>query len=160
MEALIWPSLLLVFGLGLVMAEVFLPAGGLIGLLAAACLIGSCYLACAASSTIGFRWVLVEGITVPMTWVGTFYGLSRTKLGRRIYLQPPTGDDLADGDQRVQSLDRVGCRGRVLTPLRPSGMVDVEGRRTEAMAESGMIGAGAAVTVVAVRSGRVVVRED
>ena len=160
MEELIWPSLLLVFGLGLVVAEVVLPAGGLIGLLAVSCLIASFYLAYSASSAIGFRWIFVEGLSVPMTWVVTFHGLSRTKLGRRIYLQPPTGDDLEEADSRFRAIERLGGRGRVLTPLRPSGTIDVEGRRTEAIAESGLIGAGASVTIVAVRSGRVVVRED
>ena len=59
-----------------------------------------------------------------------------------------------------QVRDHLGRSGLALTPLRPSGMIDVDGRRVEAMAESGLIGVGAVVTVVAVRSGRVVVREN
>ena len=160
MESLIWPAMLLFVGLGLLIAEVFLPAGGLIGLLAAACLVSSVVLAYSASTTIGLRWVVVEGLMIPSTWMATMYGLPRTKLGRRIYLQPPTGAELEEGETRPLLVDRIGSSGRALTPLRPSGMIDFDGRRVEAMAESGLIRAGAAVTVVAIRSGRVVVRED
>ncbi len=159
MEPLIWPAVLLLCGLGLLIAEMFLPAAGLIGLPAAACLIASVVLAYSASSAIGLRWAVVEGVMIPSTWLAAMYGLPRTKIGRRIYLQPPTGAELEDAGPRLLSVDRIGSCGRALTPLRPSGMIDVDGRRVEAMAESGLIGAGALVTVVAVRSGRVVVRE-
>ncbi len=160
MEVLIWPVVLLFFGLGLLVAEVFLPAGGLIGLLAAGCLVASFSVAYSSSVSMGLRWGVVEGIMVPATWFGAMFGLPRTKLGRRIYLRPPTGDDLEEPGSRILSLDQIGSCGRALTPLRPSGMIDFEGRRVEGMAESGLIRAGASVTVVAVRSGRIVVRED
>ena len=103
---------------------------------------------------------MLEAFTLPVTWWATLHLLPRTKLGRTIFLQPPTGADLDETDSRVTLRDRVGTSGRVLTPLRPSGMIDVAGSRVEAMAESGLIGVGALVTVVAIRSGRVVVRED
>ena len=38
MSTLAWPLLLLAFGLILLIAEVFIPSGGLIGLLALCCL--------------------------------------------------------------------------------------------------------------------------
>ena len=152
----IWPSLTLMLGLGLLIAEVALPVGGLIGVLAVASLAGSVFLAYTSSATLGLWWGGLEVVMVPATWLATLYSLPRTKLGRRVYLAPPTVDDLG----AKTPADQVGTSGRVLTPLRPSGMIDVAGRRVEAMAESGLIGAGVWVKVVAVRSGRVVVREE
>ncbi len=52
----------------------------------------------------------------------------------------------------------VGQFGRSLTPLRPTGTVDCEGRRHEGMSEEGMIPANAMVKVVKVRGGRLIVR--
>ena len=157
MEDYFWPSLLLMLGLGLLVAEVFLPTGGMVGLLAGACLVGSGYLAWRQVGSLGLRWIALEVTLMPMAWVGSLYGLPRTRLGRRVYLQPPTDADL---ETTRGPLGRVGLPCRALTPLRPSGSVELEGRRVEAMAESGLIDAGTSGRVVAVRSGRVIVRAD
>jgi membrane-bound ClpP family serine protease len=45
-----------------------------------------------------------------------------------------------------------------LTPLRPTGLVEFEGRRMEAMSEEGMIAANTLVRVIEVRGTRLVVR--
>ncbi len=158
MEVLIWPLLLLVVGLLLVVAEVMLPSGGLLGLVAGSCLIGSSYVAYLGSAPLGARWILLETALVPATWIGAIYGLPRTRIGRRVYLQPPTAADIHEAGSQATHRERVGRSGRVLTPLRPSGMIELDGRRVEAIAESGLIDPGVWVRVVAVRSGRVVVR--
>jgi len=158
MEGMTGPIVLLLLGLGLVVAEVFLPSAGLLGLLAAISLVASLYLACELATMTFYGWVGLEVIAVAATWFGAINGLPRTRLGRRVYLQPPTDDDLDDPSSHRSVVDAVGRSGRTLTPLRPSGMIDVGGRRVEAMAESGLIAAGEVVTVVAVRSGRAIVR--
>ena len=160
MADLILPTLLLLLGLGLLAAEVFLPSGGLLGLSAAAALGASLYLAYAAPGGIGPPWVFVEAVAVPTAWLGAAFGFPRTPLGRAIFLQPPGDADLGAALEDRPAAPRVGTAGRSLTPLRPSGMIDVAGDRIEAIAESGLIAAGVAVTVVASRSGRAVVRES
>jgi membrane-bound ClpP family serine protease len=52
----------------------------------------------------------------------------------------------------------VGQLGRTLTPLRPSGLVDFEGRRLDALSEEGLIPAGALIRALRVRSGQLIVR--
>ena len=158
MEAIFWPTLLLVLGLGLLVAEFFLPTGGVLGVLATASLLGSFYLARMAPIG-GYWWAACEIALVASVWVGAVYGLPRTRLGRRIYLPPPTAVDLQEERPAAHPAGHLGRSGRALTPLRPSGTIDLGGRRCEAMAEFGLIGAGATVTVVAVRSGRAIVRE-
>jgi membrane-bound ClpP family serine protease len=53
----------------------------------------------------------------------------------------------------------IGQFGRALTPLRPSGLVDFDGRRLDGLSEEGLIPSGALVRAVQVRGGRIVVRK-
>ena len=48
--------------------------------------------------------------------------------------------------------------GRTLTPLRPCGHVEIDGRRIDALAEEGFVPEGSQVRVLRVRSGQLVVR--
>lgn len=156
---LIGPALLLLLGIGLLVAEVFLPSGGIIGLLAFAFFGSSAYLAYSASPTIGLRWALVEGVVIPLAWLAAFRGLARTSLGRAFLLAPPDPEAPGVGTDLGPPVPAVGTEGRAATPLRPAGTVIIDGRRVEALAESNLIAAGAPVRVVGVRSRAVVVRE-
>ena len=51
----------------------------------------------------------------------------------------------------------MGQLGRALTPLRPSGMVDFDGRRLDGLSEEGLIPSGALIRAVRVRSGQLVI---
>jgi membrane-bound serine protease (ClpP class) len=51
-----------------------------------------------------------------------------------------------------------GRHGKTVTPMRPSGVVEFDGRRIDALTEGVMLEPGAAVRCVDVRAGRVVVR--
>ena len=52
-----------------------------------------------------------------------------------------------------------GRYGRAVTPMRPAGAVEIEGRRVDALSEGLMIEAGAYVKCVDVRAGHIVVRK-
>ena len=51
----------------------------------------------------------------------------------------------------------LGRRGRALTSLRPSGTVEIDGRRVDVVADGEFLDAGSAVVVSGVEGGRVVV---
>jgi len=57
------------------------------------------------------------------------------------------------------SAELVGREGVAQTVLRPSGMAVIDGKRLDVAAESGMIGAGAPIKVVAVDGTQVIVRQ-
>lgn len=59
--------------------------------------------------------------------------------------------------QELQEL--LGKKGVVITKLRPSGAVDIDGHRIDVVSEGGYIMPGTKVVVVQVEGGRVVVRE-
>ena len=128
----------------LLFLEVLLP-GGILGLLAAGCLIAATvqtgleysWLTAAfvfmASIIVGFVLVVVEFRLFAKTRFGKGFFLSRTVEGRSRPAE--VGADL------------VGKAGKTLTRLNPSGRVEIEGRTYEAQARDGYLEAGVAITV-------------
>ena len=158
MSPLFWPFLTLVIGLALLVAEVFLPTGGVIGVVAGAMLIVSLVMAYAHSTSAGVGFLVAEAVLVPAAFAAGMHLLPRTPMARRAFLRPPDADEMDVSHESPRLEHLIGQFGRALTPLRPSGMVDFEGRRIDGVAEDGLIPSGALVLAVQARSGRLVVR--
>jgi membrane-bound ClpP family serine protease len=158
MSTLAWPLLLLMFGLILVAAEVFIPSGGILGLLAIGCLALGLWQAFRQSTYLGLRFLLADSLLLPMTIALVIYLWPRLPIANRVELQPPAPEEVgvSHSDQRLDHL--IGQYGRALSPLRPSGVVDFDGRRLDALSEEGLIAAGALVLAVRIRAGQIIVR--
>ncbi len=154
---LVWPCLCLALGLVLLLAEVFIPSGGLIGLLALGLLGVSLYLAFTTTPH-GLKFVVALGILVPITFFAAVQIWPRTPMAKYIFLSPPSAEDMAPEVGAVMLDHLIGQFGRAITPMRPSGLVDFEGRRLDGLSEDGLIPAGALVRAIKVRSGQIVVR--
>jgi len=154
---LVWPTLCLAIGLVLLIAEVFIPSGGLIGLLALGFLGVSLYLAF-STTTHGIKFVLALGVLLPLTLVAAVNLWPRSPFAKYIFLTPPTEEERTPESHPAVAHHLIGQFGRALTPLRPSGLVDFEGRRMDALSEDGLIPSGALVRAVGFRSGQIVVR--
>ena len=153
-----WPLLLLALGLLFLVAEVFVPSGGALGLLTLGCLGYGLWLAFEQSTEMGLTFVAVDAILMPVVGGAALYCWPKTKLAQRMFLKPPAPEEIAPSLSIDRPENLIGCFGRSLTPLRPSGTVDFEGRRLEGHSEHGLIDAGTVIEAVGVRSGRVVVR--
>lgn len=149
-----WIIALVLCGLLLVVAEIFLP-GGILGLVGAGCLV--------AASVMAFqRWGPVGG---------TLFTVAEIALGAVVILQAvrwipntPLGKGLVLGasvDGAAPSKDNedlMGREGVALTQLRPAGAARIDGRRHDVVTEGGLIEAGTPLKVIAVEGIRVVVR--
>lgn len=154
-----WPILLWLLGLTLIVVEVFVPSGGIIGLVAASSLLGSLVFAFAQSSSLGLIMLFVELISVPIAFGFAFRFLPRTRLGRRILLRPPEQSE--GGSGVVDETSRwVGHVGRTSSTLRPTGFVLIDGIRLEARSQQGWIDSARLIRVVAVRLGDLIVVEE
>ena len=158
MSVMFWPSVFLVLGLVLLILEVFIPSGGFIGLSSIACLILCLWYAYAQSLGLLATFMVIDLVAVPLTVTLAFRLWTRSPLGRRFLLSPPTAEESggSGADHHLEEL--VGLEGRALSPLRPCGHVEISGRRVDAMAEEGFIPADATVRVLRIRSGQLVVR--
>src|SRR5262245_10230780 len=154
----IWPTIFLAVGLILLVSEAFIPSGGLIGLLAVGFVVVSLWQAFATSTALGLRFAFALGLLLPATIALAVYLWPRTPMAKWIFLSPPEPEDV-DPEPRDHPLQHlVGQFGRALTPLRPSGLVDFEGRKIDGLSEEGLIPSGALVRAVQVRGGQLIVR--
>jgi len=158
MSVAFWPILFLVIGLMLLFAEAFIPSGGFIGFAALACVGLSLWHGFQQSTSLGLTFLLVDLVVVPLTIVAAFWLWTKSPLSRMLLLSPPSEDEIDVSHSDHQLDEVVGSTGRALTPLRPSGHVEIEGRRYDGLAEGGLIPAGSLVRVVQARSGQVIVQ--
>ena len=155
---LIFAVFLFFLSAALIIAEVFVPSGGLISVCALACLIGGIAIFFRHSATAGWIGIIIAIVMIPSIVIIAYKIFPKTKFGKSVTLSPPQreqGDAIPD-TEAIKKL--LGAEGAVLTPLRPVGMCDFSGRRVECVAESGYVDKGKNVKVIDVESTRVTVR--
>jgi membrane-bound serine protease (ClpP class) len=142
----------------LIVAEVFVPSGGLISIFALTCLIGGVVIFFQHSRAAGWMGILIAAVMIPSVLIVAYNVFPKTRFGKSVTLAPPQrrqGDAVPDTDELKNLL---GASGVVLTPLRPVGMCDFSGRRVECVAESGYVSKGTKVKVIGVQSTQLTVR--
>jgi membrane-bound ClpP family serine protease len=160
MDPLIWSIILLVLGLALVMIEVFVPSGGILGFLSISSLLAAVIMAFYhRGAEIGFLFLVITTVLVPSLLAIAFRWWPHTPMGRRILLDVPNSDEvLPDTPERRSLRELVGKMGVAKTVMLPSGAVLIENRTIDAISEGMPIEAGQTVRVIEVSGGRVVVR--
>jgi membrane-bound ClpP family serine protease len=157
-SALFWPVACLIAGLLLMVAELFIPSGGAIGLLAFGLLAVSLWQAFAYSTGAGATFLVILAVMVPGTLAFMLRIWPNTPFGRWLFLKPPEPEEIGTPGAGTRLDHLMGQIGRTLTPLRPSGLVDFEGRSLDALAQEGLIPKGTMVEAVQVRGSQIVVR--
>ncbi len=143
-------------GLTLIALEVFVPGGilGVFGVLALMIAIVMGFFAFGAQG--GFLaavCIILAGAGFLALWIRIF---PKTKIGKVLTLKKD-GQDFKSADTGPSPL--LGKEGPALSNLQLSGIAQIDGRRTDVVAESDFIAAGARVRVVKVEGSRIVVRE-
>ena len=159
----VFAVLLLLAGIGILTAEVFIPSGGLLGLVTFLTLIVSLVFAYRAWGTSHPNIFLVfcaSLLVLVPTAVGTaFYLLPRTSMGRRVLLEAPLAEELTPFAKDARHLQElVGQFGRTVSPLTPGGLVIVNGERMHAISEGLIVEPGQSVEVIHVQGARLLVR--
>lgn len=159
MDALTAAYLLIVLGVALLVAEVFVPSGGFLFLASALCILGGVALTFVYGDTAtGMATLLGVFVVVPAAGALALYIWPRTPMGKRLILP----DQDATVAQLPVNLELEGLRGRygrALSDLRPAGAVSFDGRRVDVISEGIMVPVGAWVRCVDVRAATVVVRQ-
>ncbi len=155
-----WSAILLVIGLGLVIAEIFLPSGGLIGFISFSSIIAAIVLAFVQSGVIvGTIFLMVACVAVPAALVAAFRFLPDTPMGKRLLPSIPSPEEvLPDSEERRRLRKLVGRVGRAKSMMLPSGAVMIDGHIIDAMSEGMPIEPEQAVRIIDVRGATVVVR--
>jgi membrane-bound serine protease (ClpP class) len=151
---LLIPIALILLGLALVLAEVYLAPGvsvlGVAGVIVAAAGVGYAFVEGGAVGGLG----ALAGTFI----TGAFLFGILWKLGawERFILRDAIG---RDDDERGASRARfIGREGVALSPLRPTGVAEIDGERVEVCSDGAFIAAGSAIEVVAIDRTRCLVR--
>jgi len=142
----------------LVIAEVFVPSGGLISICALACLIGGLAIFFQHSFTVGWIGVAVAAVMIPTVIVIAYRMFPKTRFGKSVTLTPSErqqGDAIPDTPELEAMLGKVG---QVVSPLRPVGMCKFGERKVECVSESGFVKNGEKVEIIRVQGTQLTVR--
>ncbi|WP_210469025.1 nodulation protein NfeD [Sporosarcina sp. 6E9] len=150
--------ILLVVGIGLIVAEFFI-AGGIAGILGAMAVIGSIILAGGNPMNMAISVL----IALVVAAIGTviiikFFG-KKLHLLNKVVLMDAT-DTESGYVSNINRTELVGRIGKTSTPLRPAGTVELDGERIDVVSNGSYIDKGKSVIIIKVEGSRVVVRES
>ena len=152
----IWIVVVFLAGVILLFVEAVVPGFGVFGLAGITAMIISIYLA-SATDPQALRSLMVAVVATVL--LGAVLGRYALKKGLWTRLSLPASLTTEEGYVPTAiRRDLVGREGVALTPLRPSGLANIEGERIDVVTEGGYALAGAGVRVTKVEGGRVVVR--
>ncbi len=151
---------LIVLGIVLLAAELFIPTFGVLTALAIGSMIVGIAITFARDTTTGVITLLGVFVVVPVVMTFMFRYAPRTAFGKRLFLSGPQEDETVANMPVNLELEQLrGRYGRTTSALRPSGVVDFDGRRVDVLSEGALVEPGQWVRCIDVKAGRVIVRE-
>jgi membrane-bound ClpP family serine protease len=142
---------LMVLGIALLAVEILLiPGIGVVGLLGGAAVVAAGWVAYAQVGAGYGAASLVGGLVAAgvLLWLAP-----KTKLGKSMVLRTATQGTAANPALALLK----GREGVVLSPLRPSGSIEIDGRPVDVVSDGRFVEAGTVVRVIRVEGARVVV---
>lgn len=151
MNALYWAIALQILSVALLLAEIFIPSGGLLAVATTGALIGSLVVGFNASPLQGWILLGLDLLVFPfLIWWG-INQVEKSPMALPDRLENGGGED----ESLLGLLDKEGVAE---TDLRPVGRIRLDDRMVDAQAKSGFVTRGTRVTVVAVSGNRLVVK--
>jgi membrane-bound ClpP family serine protease len=161
MTPFFWAALLLLFALALAVAEMFIPSGGVLGVLAVVAAGAGVFVAYYYEGPVtGTIFLCVMVISIPILLGVAVQVWPHTPVGRSVLIALPESSDevLPDDEERRLLKSLVGKRGVVRSELLPSGRVQIDKGAYDAVSQGVLIEEGRQVQVIGVRMGCLVVR--
>ncbi len=160
MPASVWAMLLLVTAVAILALEMFIPSGGVLGIMAVSSLIASIVV---VFKYYGLMWgtlyMIFNAILSPFVIMAALRWWPYTPIGRAMLNLPP-GEEGAITS--TPSYDKykglIGQRGVAQSDMLPSGTVKIGNSRYDAVGKGVAIDAGQIVEVVSVEGNRIIVR--
>ena len=149
--------ILFIIGIVLIVLEFFL-AGGIAGALGAVAVVVSIILAGGNPMYMAYSVLIAIAVAVSgMVIIMRFFG-KKLHLLNKVILMDST-DTESGYVSNVNRVELLGKKAIAITPLRPSGTIDMEGERIDVVSQGSYIDRGKHVIIVKVEGSRIVVRE-
>lgn len=160
---LVWG--LILFGLAILVAvfELFIPSAGVLAAVAGLTAVAGVVCLFIYDTTWGIVGLLVVLIMGPVGFVVGMNLWTKTAIGRHMIGAPTEAEEHAalekQQHERAEREALIGLEGEAVTPLRPIGVVRIEGKRYDAHAEVQMVARGERVRVTAADGMQIKVRK-
>lgn len=151
---------LFLFGLCavLLVLEIFVPSFGLLTVCSLASLAGGVSIFFKFGPISGWIGVGAAVVIIPIVWIITYRLFPKTPFGKHVTLGKPDREK-GDGIPDMKDIEAMlGADGIVITPLRPVGMCNFDGKRIECVAETGYIERESKIRVIHVEGTQLTVR--
>lgn len=150
--------LLFILGLGLLLLELLvIPGFGVAGILGIVAVVASLFMSFPDIPSA----LASVGAAAALTVIGAIFILRRvpeSKLWSKLSLETRLEHPGFEQDDPDDPVIKVGARGQTLSPLRPSGTIQVGEFRLDAVSDGAFIPAGATIEIVRIIGNRVTVR--
>ncbi len=161
-QDLVWAIGLILLAAVLLLLELSLPTGGLLGIGGVIALGGGLFLAFSDGLVTGMISTVAVVLMFPALAAVAIRVWPHTPIGRRILNLPPGDADESASlfvDPRHEQLRMlVGRVGVTKTDLLPSGLIEVDRQRFDVVAQGAAIDRGEFVEVISVQAGKIRVR--
>ena len=150
------PIILQLIGVLVIIAEIILPSGGLLSLLAAGLFGYSLYIVFVdISASAGMAFIIADLILIPiLVYMGLKF-LAKSPVTLRTKLSKKDGVI----SQSPEENDYLGRRGRALTDLRPSGVALIDDERVDVVTRGEYLESQASIVVIGVRGNQIIVKQ-
>jgi membrane-bound ClpP family serine protease len=143
-------------GILVIIAEIIIPSGGILGILAAGLLGYSLYLVFSqVSATAGMVFVMADLAIIPVLVYFGIKVLAKSPVTLRTRLSKRDGVTSQDAAQNAL----LGMEGRTVSDLRPSGVAIIDRQRVDVVTRGEYIEKGTDIVVAAVRGNQIVVKQ-
>jgi len=155
-DRLLLPIILQLVGVVVIIAEIILPSGGILSIVALAVFGYSLFIVFnEISMTIGFSFVAADLILIPVLVIVGLKLLARSPVTLRKTLSRKEG--VSSQSSELESY--VGRQGNAVTDLRPAGIALINGKRVDVVTRGEYIEKDSAIIVTTVTGNQIIVRK-
>jgi membrane-bound serine protease (ClpP class) len=150
------PLVLQIAGILVIMAEIIIPSGGILSLVAAGLIGYSLYLAfTTVSATAGYLFLAADAVILPLLVYVGLKLLEKSPVTLRRTLS--SRDGVTSQALNLESL--IGKQGTAVTDLRPSGKALMEGKKVDVVTRGDYISKESKIIVMKVTGNQVIVEQ-
>ena len=155
-DSLLFPIILQLVGVVVIIAEIILPSGGILSIVALGVFGYSLFIVFnEISMTIGFSFVAADLILIPVLVIVGLKLLARSPVTLRKTLSRKEG--VSSQSSELESY--VGTQGNAVTDLRPAGIAVINGKRVDVVTRGGYLEKDSAIIVTTVTGNQIIVRK-
>jgi membrane-bound serine protease (ClpP class) len=155
-NAIYLPIFLQLIGVLVIIAEIILPSGGILSILATGLFGYSLYLVFTnASVSAGMGFIMADLILIPILIYFGIRFLAKSPVTLRKKLSKEDGVTSQSPDQ----IDYIGSQGLAITDLRPSGVATINEKRLDVVTRGEYLEKQTEIIVIAVRGNQIVVKQ-